>query len=83
MVTNGRKVEGTIISLGNARNLQLENSRILHKTLLMPVVMYSNETIIWKKEKYRIRDVMMDILRVLLGIRRIDKVPNAWIRELC
>ena len=25
----------------------------------------------------------MDNLRGLLGIRRMDKVPNAWIRELC
>ena len=25
----------------------------------------------------------MDILRGLLGIRRMDKVLNIWIRELC
>ena len=25
----------------------------------------------------------MDNLRGLLGIRRMDRVPNAWIRELC
>ena len=25
----------------------------------------------------------MDNLRGLLGIRRIDRFPNAWIRELC
>ena len=25
----------------------------------------------------------MDNLRVLLDIRRMDKVPNAWIRESC
>ena len=25
----------------------------------------------------------MDKLRGLMGIRRIDKVPNAWIREFC
>ena len=25
----------------------------------------------------------MDNLRGLLGIRRIDRVPNAWIRQLC
>ena len=25
----------------------------------------------------------MDNLRGLLGIRRMDIVPNAWIRELC
>ena len=25
----------------------------------------------------------MDKLRVFLGVRRMDKVPNAWIRQLC
>ena len=30
----------------------------------------------------RIRAVQMDNLRGLLGIRRMDKAPNAWIRQL-
>ena len=39
---------------------------------------------IWrKKERSRIRGVQMDNLRGLLGIRRMYKVPNAWIRQLC
>ena len=25
----------------------------------------------------------MDNFRGLLGIRKVDRVPNAWIRELC
>ena len=33
-------------------------------------------------EVFRIRTVQMDDLRGLLAIRRIDRVPNAWIREL-
>ena len=38
---------------------------------------------IWKeKERSRIMAVQMDILRGLLGIRRMDKVLNARIREL-
>ena len=42
------------------------------------------ETILWKeKKKSRIRAVQMDNLRGLLGIRRVDRVLNAWIRELC
>ena len=46
--------------------------------------MYTSETMIWKeKEKSRIRYVQMDNLRGLLGIRIIDKIPNAGIRELC
>ena len=34
-------------------------------------------------ERSRIRAVQMNNLRGLLGITRIDKVSNAWIRELC
>ena len=46
--------------------------------------MYGSETMIWKeKEKSRIRYVQMDNLRGLLGIRIIDKIPNAGTRELC
>ena len=42
------------------------------------------ETMLWKeKERSRIRDVQMDNLKGLLGIRRMDRVPNAQIRELC
>ena len=38
----------------------------------------------WKdKEKSRIRAVQTENLRELLGIRRMDRVPNARIRELC
>ena len=47
----------------------------------MPVRMYGSETMI-RKEKERSRAVQMDNLRGLLGIRRIDKVPNSRIREL-
>ena len=36
-----------------------------------------------EKERFRIRTVQMENLRGLLGIRRMDKVPNASIRELC
>ena len=42
----------------------------------MPVLMYGSETMIWKEEeRSRIRAVQM------LGIRRMDRVPNARIRE--
>ena len=50
----------------------------------MPVLTYVSETIIWwEKERSRVRAVQMDNLRGLLGIRRMDKVPNARIRQLC
>ena len=42
------------------------------------------ETMFWKeKERSRIMAVQMDILRGLQGIRRMDRFPNARIRELC
>ena len=42
------------------------------------------ETMLWQeKERSRIRVVQMDNLRGLLGIRRMDRVPNSRIRELC
>ena len=45
--------------------------------------MYGSETKIWKeKEKSRIRAVQKDNLR-FASIRRMDKVPNTRIRELC
>ena len=34
------------------------------------------------KRRSRIRSVQMDNLRGLLSIRRMDRVTNAWIREL-
>ena len=45
--------------------------------------MYGSETMIWKEKRYRIRGVQMDILRGLQRIKRIDKIENALIRELC
>ena len=84
MVASGRRVTGAIRSVVNSRDLQLECARILHETLLVPVVMYGSETMLGKeKERSRIRTVLMDNLRGLLGIRRMDRVPNTRIRKLC
>ena len=53
-------------------------------SLLVPVLAYGSETIIWReKERSRIWGVQMNNLRGLLGIRRLDKVPDARIRQLC
>ena len=48
----------------------------------MPVLTYGSETMLWKEERSRVRAVQMDNLRGLLGIRRMDRVLNACIREL-
>ena len=80
---SGRRVTGAIRFLGNARSLQLECARVLHESLLVPILTYGGKTMIWReKERSKIRVVLMDNLRGLLGIRRMNKVPNARIRQL-
>ena len=80
---SGRKVAGTIRSLVNARSLQFEWAKMLHETLLVPVLIYGNETMIWgEKERSRIRTVKMNKLRGLLGIRGNRLIAYAWIRVL-
>ena len=82
-VVSGRRVAGAIRHLVNARSLQLQCARVMHESLLVPVLTYGSETMMWReKERSRIRDVHMDNLRGLQGIRRMDKVPNARIRQL-
>ena len=50
----------------------------------MPVLTFGSEKKLWKeKERSRIRAVQMDNLRGLLGIKKMDGVPNAWVMELC
>ena len=83
-VVSGKRVAGAIRSLVNPRDLQLECPRLFHETLLVPVLMYRSETMLWKvKERSRIKATQMDNIRRLLGIRRMDMVPNSCIRELC
>ena len=50
----------------------------------MPVLFYGGETMIRRaKKRSRIRSVQMDNLKGLLGMRRMNRVPNTRIRELC
>ena len=56
---------------------KLECTIVLRESLLIPVLMYGSETMVWKKERSR------NSLRGLLGIREMDKVPNALIKEMC
>ena len=50
----------------------------LHESLVVPVFTYGSE-----KGRSRITAVHVDNLRGLLGIRRMDKIPNARMRQLC
>ena len=75
-VAIGRRVAGAdrsfIRSLVNPRSLQLECAKVLHESLLVPVLTYVSETIICReKGRARITAVQMDNHRGLLGIRRI------------
>ena len=59
-------------------------ARLLHETLLVHVLMYGSETMLWKeKESSTIRVVQMDNFKVKLGIRRMERVENARLREFC
>ena len=60
------RIVAAIKSLVNARGLQLQFARVLE----------------WKEERPRIRAVQMDNYRGLMSIKRIDKIPNARIKEL-
>ena len=62
----------------NARSLHLECAKVFYKSLLVPVLSFGSETMIWReKEKSRIRGLQIYNLRGLLDIRKMDRVPNA------
>ena len=48
-MVSGRKVASAFRILVNARCLQLERTRVLYETLLVPVLMYGSETMIWRE----------------------------------
>ena len=57
-VASGRRVAGAIRSLVNARSLQFECGRVSRESLLVPVLTYGSETMIWsEKEKSRVRAI--------------------------
>ena len=62
-VVSRRMVAVPIRYLVNGRGLKLECTRSLHESLLVPVLMYGSETMLWKKkEMTRIRAVQMNNL---------------------
>ena len=56
-VASERRVVGAIWSLVNARDLHPEYARVLHETLLVPVLMYGSNNVMKGKERSRIRAV--------------------------
>ena len=79
-VGGGMKVSGVIRSLVTVMGLQLEYARVLHETLLVHILMFGSETMIFK-ERSGIRAVQMDNLRSLLGNRRMENAQNAQMRS--
>ena len=66
-MASGRRVAGARKSPVNAKDLQLEHASVLHETLLIPVLTYGSETMLWKeKERSMIKAVQMDNLRGLI-----------------
>ena len=49
-MASGRRVADAIRSLINARDLELECARVLNETLLLPVLMYGSETMLWREK---------------------------------
>ena len=64
---------GVQVLLGLWLMLGVCTLRVLHESLLLPVLMYGSKTVIWK-ERSRIRTVDIGNLRGLLDIRRNDKI---------
>ena len=48
-VARGSSVAGAFRYLVNAVSLQIECARVLHEPLLVPVLMYGSETMIWRE----------------------------------
>ena len=56
----------------------------MHRTLLVPVLLYGSETIYGRRmRKLELGLYICTTSRGLLDIRRMDRVQNAWIRESC
>ena len=75
---------GAIESLVKARRLSFECNRVVHESMLLLVVMYGSKEMVWS-QNYRseVQTVQMNYLRRVLGVRKIDKMRNEVIIELC
>ena len=59
-----RKKQRRELTLVNARDLQLECARMLHERLLVHVLLYGSDTMIWREEeRSRIMALQMDDLK--------------------
>ena len=80
-VASGRRVAGAIRSLVKARDLQLECAIVFRETLLVAILMYGSDTVLWKEERSRVGAVEMDNLRGLLSIRSPECTDKRVVRS--
>ena len=67
---SGRKVVAAMLSLVNARGLELHYVKMLHEPSFVAVLLYVSETVVWReKERSRIGAVQMDNHRGFLCMR--------------
>ena len=75
-LASGMRVAFAIRFLFNARSLQLGCARVLQESLLVPVLTYGSETVIWReKESSRIRAVQME------NLTEVCWVLEVWIKS--
>src|SRR5678815_4220734 len=68
-VVNFRKVAGAIKPLVDVKRLSLECARVLCEGMLLPVLVYSSETMVWNKRyRSKVQCLQMDNLRGVLGV---------------
>ena len=82
-VLEGRKVWGTMAKLWKENMISREVKRELYERVVIPTVVYGSET--WSlsaQERRKIEVFEMMCLRNICGIRRVDRVRNAIIREV-
>ena len=67
----------------SAKRLQLECAKVLHEALLLTVSLYGSETMVKRdRERAKFRVLQIDNLRDVLGIRRMNRVPNLRVKWL-
>ena len=55
-MVSGKNVVGIVRCLVNGRSLQLKCARVPLETLLMLVLLYGNETIVWREKERKVLD---------------------------
>ena len=73
-VLKGRSVSGAIKKLLNQRHLSIQCARALHEGILVPTLLYGNETVtMYDRDVSRLQAVEMNMLRNDVGVKRWDR----------